>query len=79
MGAECEHQLIYIQAYRDKAFSSLHLISEAAFQRGIQRMERDLCSEPISGVSRYLLLWARKQMLPLDHSPAGDCGPYASS
>jgi len=76
---ELPYQLTYIQAYRDKAFSSLHLIPDAAFQRGIQRMEGDLCRGPIPCVSRYLLLWARKQMLPLDHSPAGDCGPYASN
>ena len=47
-------------AYRDKAFSVLHLIPDATFQRGIDRMERDLRAGPIPGVSRYLLLWGTK-------------------
>lgn len=49
-----------IQAFRDKAFSSLHLIPERAFQRGIERMSRDLRRGPISFQERYLLLWGRK-------------------
>jgi ubiquinone/menaquinone biosynthesis C-methylase UbiE len=49
-----------IQAYRDRAFSSLHLISEAAFQAGIRRMEADLEKGPIQCVPRYLLLWGTK-------------------
>jgi len=57
---EFAYQLTDIQAYRDKAFSSLLLIPEAAFQRGIERMERDLRTGPIQCVSRYLLLWGTK-------------------
>ena len=49
-----------IQAYRDRAFSSLHLIAEAAFQAGIRRMEADLQKGPIQCVPRYLLLWGSK-------------------
>ena len=49
-----------IQAYRDKAFSSLYLISPEAFERGIQRMETDLLAGPIQVVSRYLLLCGMK-------------------
>ncbi len=49
-----------IQAYRDKAFSSLYLISQEAFERGIQRMEADLLQGPIPAISRYLLLWGRR-------------------
>ena len=49
-----------IQAYRDRAFSSLHLISEMAFQTGIRRMEADLQKGPIPCVPRYLLLWGTK-------------------
>lgn len=48
------------RAFRDKAHSSLHLIPEEAFQRGLEQMERDLLSGPINCVSRYLLLWGRK-------------------
>jgi ubiquinone/menaquinone biosynthesis C-methylase UbiE len=57
---EFPHQLTDIQAYRDKAFSALHLIPQAAFQRGIARMEKDLSSGPIPCVPRYLLLWGTK-------------------
>jgi ubiquinone/menaquinone biosynthesis C-methylase UbiE len=57
-----EHQTTIqdIQIYRDKAFSSLHLIPQEAFERGIRRMEADLLSGPIHVVSRYLLLWGVK-------------------
>jgi len=57
-----EHQFATrdIQPYRDKAFSSLHLIPQEAFERGIQKMEADLLTGPIQIVSRYLLLWGSK-------------------
>ena len=57
---EFTYPLTHIQAYRDKAFSSLLLIPEEAFQRGIERMEQDLRTRPIQCVSRYLLLWGTK-------------------
>jgi ubiquinone/menaquinone biosynthesis C-methylase UbiE len=57
---EFAYQLTDIQAYRDKAFSALLFIPKDAFQRGIERMERDLCTGPIPRVSRYLLLWGTK-------------------
>jgi ubiquinone/menaquinone biosynthesis C-methylase UbiE len=62
----CEQTVEYaftttdIQAYRDRAFSSLHLISEIAFQAGIHRMEADLEKGPLQCVPRYLLLWGIK-------------------
>lgn len=49
-----------LRPYRDKAFSCLHLISPAAFEKGLREMERDLRSQPIPGLSRYLLLWGTK-------------------
>jgi len=54
-----EHQYaaINIQAYREKAFSSLYLIPQEAFERGLRKMEADLANGPIQVVSRYLLLW----------------------
>jgi ubiquinone/menaquinone biosynthesis C-methylase UbiE len=58
--AEREYELQDIQKYRDKAFSSLHLISEEAFERGIQRLERDVQAHPIPAISLYLLLWGVK-------------------
>jgi ubiquinone/menaquinone biosynthesis C-methylase UbiE len=57
---EHEMPLPDIQAYKDKAFSALHLISDAAFQRGIARIEHDLKSGPVPIVSRYILLWGTK-------------------
>lgn len=49
-----------IEAYRSKAFSSLHLISEDAFKQGITRLEKDLINGPIRCCSIYTLLWAQK-------------------
>jgi ubiquinone/menaquinone biosynthesis C-methylase UbiE len=49
-----------IQIYRDRAFSSLHLLTDEAYEQGLCRMERDLRSGPIAVVSRYLLLWGTK-------------------
>lgn len=49
-----------IQAYRDRAFSSLHLISPEAFARGIATMESDLARGPLEYVGRYVLVWGRK-------------------
>ena len=49
-----------IQIYRDKAFSALRVIPDAAFQNGIARMEADLRTGPITCVPRYVLLWGMK-------------------
>ncbi len=46
--------------YRAKAFSCLRLLSEDAFQRGLERLETDFTKGPIPSISRYLLLWAKK-------------------
>lgn len=46
--------------YREKAFSSLHLISEAGFRGGLERIEQDLTEAPIEVVARQVLLWGRK-------------------
>ena len=48
------------RAYRDRAFSSLHLISQDAHRRGLARLERDLEAGPIEGAARRLLVWAVK-------------------
>lgn len=57
---ECASATTDIQAYRDKAFSALHLIPEQAFRRGIKHMEQDLQTGPIPCTSRYTLLWGTK-------------------
>lgn len=49
-----------LRPYREKAYSALHLIPDAAHKAGLARMEQDLASGPISAVSRYELLWGQK-------------------
>jgi ubiquinone/menaquinone biosynthesis C-methylase UbiE len=57
---EFTSSLTDITAYREKAFSSLHLISPQAFQQGIDQMEQDLRGGPISSMSRHLVLSGTK-------------------
>ena len=52
-----DYDLDDIQAYRDRAFSSLLLIDEEAFRRGISRLEADLARGPIPCVSLYTMIW----------------------
>ena len=58
---ESPFQVTDVAAYRDKAFSSLHLIPTEAHRRGIERMEKDLKLGPIHGNSRNYMLWAVKE------------------
>lgn len=46
--------------YREKTHSSLLCIDEAAFRRGLARLETDLAKGPIRCTSRYAMLWATK-------------------
>ena len=46
--------------YRDKAFSSLHLIDDAAFNRGLARLNEELASGPIPCESLYTVIWGTK-------------------
>ena len=68
------YHLTDVQMYREKAFSSLHLIPPEAFERGLRRMERALEEGPIPGVSRYILLWRTKPNIHTNPAPppAGD-------
>ncbi len=54
---EREYELSDIQAYRDRAFSSLQLIAEADAQRGLTRLESDLARGPIPCLSLYTIVW----------------------
>ncbi len=54
------HAIDDLRAYRDKAFSSLHLIPDAAFEAGIARMERDLRQGSIQGNRRYTMVIAER-------------------
>ena len=55
---ESQQELADIEPYRAKVFSSLRLISENAYERGLERLERDFNSKPITCISRYVMLWA---------------------
>jgi len=55
-----EKDLTDIGLWRNKASSTLNLIPEEAFQRGIARMEEDLKKGPIRWVSPYLLIWGMR-------------------
>jgi ubiquinone/menaquinone biosynthesis C-methylase UbiE len=55
---EFRQELTEIEPYRAKVFSSLRLIPQNAFERGLLQLERDLSSKRIFCVSRYVMLWA---------------------
>jgi ubiquinone/menaquinone biosynthesis C-methylase UbiE len=54
------YEITNAQPFRDKAFSSLHLIADGAWQAGVARLERDLARGPVRGVSRYACVWGRR-------------------
>jgi ubiquinone/menaquinone biosynthesis C-methylase UbiE len=51
--------------FRAKAYSSLHLISEEAWQAGLERLECDLDRGPIPSTVRYACVWSHKPEHPL--------------
>lgn len=57
---EHHFELTSSAAYRNKAYSCLSALEEAAFERGLSRLEADLERGAIPCVSRYLLLWGTK-------------------
>ena len=57
---EESHTADCAQPFRDKAYSSLHLIPESAWPAGLERLERDLARRPIRGMSRYACVSGRK-------------------
>lgn len=54
------HQVTDLAPYHDKAFSSLHLISDEAFVAGIERMKQDFAAGSIAGVRRYTIITGRR-------------------
>jgi ubiquinone/menaquinone biosynthesis C-methylase UbiE len=54
------YQVTSTHPFRDRAYSSLHLIAEEAWEAGLERLERDLARGPIQGVARYACVWGRK-------------------
>jgi ubiquinone/menaquinone biosynthesis C-methylase UbiE len=63
-----------IGPYRTKSFSCLQLVPEAAFRRGIERMEQDLLAGPILCVPRYVLIWGTRQRAADDRNRPGSVG-----
>lgn len=57
---EESYEVTSAQPFRDRAYSSLHLISEAVWRAGVERLERDLSRGPIQGVARYACVWGGK-------------------
>ena len=49
-----------LEPYRARVFSSLRLISQEAFDRGMARLESDFQKGPVPWVSRYLMLWGTR-------------------
>jgi SAM-dependent methyltransferase len=66
---DVRYPLVDSTAYRNRAYSSLHLITDAEHARGVEQMERDLAHGPIEARSLYTLLWGRKPPVPA--MPAG--------
>jgi ubiquinone/menaquinone biosynthesis C-methylase UbiE len=60
VSVEEPYEITRAQPFRDRAYSSLHLISENAWRAGLARLEHDLVRGPIRGVSRYACVWGRK-------------------
>jgi ubiquinone/menaquinone biosynthesis C-methylase UbiE len=58
--AQTSDRLTDIQPYRDRAFSSLHLIGDEAFEEGMRRLDRDFREAPIRVVTSAILLWGTK-------------------
>jgi ubiquinone/menaquinone biosynthesis C-methylase UbiE len=57
---ELAYELSDVQPYRDRAFSSLHLIDDAAFAAGLARLESELRQGSTAALSLYTLVWGRK-------------------
>jgi SAM-dependent methyltransferase len=54
------YRVVDSRPYRDRAFSCLHLIPQAAFDNGLERLQRELENGPIEAVARHVLVWATK-------------------
>jgi SAM-dependent methyltransferase len=57
---ESTYQLHEATKFRDKAYSSLHLISDEDFAAGIAALEADLADGPIEANLRCVALWGRR-------------------
>jgi len=55
-----EYALTDITPYRERAFSSLRLITDDELAAGLTRLEQDLIDGPIAARSIYTLIWATR-------------------
>jgi ubiquinone/menaquinone biosynthesis C-methylase UbiE len=58
--SEYRYELTDAAAYRNKVFSSLLHIGDAAFERGLAKLEADLSRGQVQAVARYVLVWGTK-------------------
>jgi SAM-dependent methyltransferase len=61
---ELAYSLTDLRPYRDRAFSSLHVIPPDAHARGLTRLEVELANGPIPALSLYTLFWGTKAPSP---------------
>jgi SAM-dependent methyltransferase len=54
------YELASIGPFRDRAYSSLHLIAEEAWRAGLEHLEHDMARGPVRGVSRYACVWGHR-------------------
>ncbi len=59
--AETSYPLADAAPWRDRAFSSLHLIGDEAFASGLENLEADIAAGPLAGLSLYTLLWGQSR------------------
>jgi ubiquinone/menaquinone biosynthesis C-methylase UbiE len=57
---EESYELASTAPFRDRAYSSLHLIPKEAWRAGLERLERDMARGPVRGVSRYACVWGHR-------------------
>ena len=60
VAVEEPYEITCAAPFRDRAYSSLHLIPGEAWRAGLERLERDLARGPVRGAARYSCVWARK-------------------
>jgi ubiquinone/menaquinone biosynthesis C-methylase UbiE len=58
---EATYEITSTRPFRDRAYSALHLIPEAAWRSGLARLEQDLARGPLRAVSRYTCVWGRRR------------------
>ena len=57
---ESDYQLTDAARFEEKAFSSLHLISDEEFNAGITALRSDLAKGPVTANLRTCALWGRR-------------------